>query len=350
MKSDKEVTIYDIAASLGLSPSTISRALKDHPGINSETKKQIKEAARKMGYRYNKFASNLRLKCTNTIGVVVPKLNSYFMATAITGIEQVASRHGYNIIIANSLEDEKKEAEGVSTLFNSRVDGLIVSIAYDTSRMNHFDIFLKKKIPVVFFDRVFECRGCVRVIIDNFKAGYEVVSHLISQGCRKIIHVGGNLKRNVYNERMLGYRKALENNGIPYDESLVMIGDLTEKTGEEVVKKILRMKKPPDAVFTANDTTAVSVILNLQKEGISVPRDIAVAGFNNEPISRVIRPNLTTVNYPAFEVGETAATILIERLNSSKEVYPSTIILEHTLIIRESSLKNSTNIKTNIKD
>ncbi|HOK26914.1 MAG TPA: LacI family DNA-binding transcriptional regulator [Bacteroidales bacterium] len=342
MKNEKEITIYDIAAELGLSPSTVSRALKDHPGISKETKQQIKETARRMGYRFNKFASNLRLKRTNTIGVVVPKLNSYFMATAITGIERIASKYNYNLIIANSLENEKKEAEGVATLYNSRVDGLIVSLAYNTSKIKHFDIFLKKGIPIVFFDRVFECKGCVRVIIDNFKAGYEAVSHLICQGCKRIIHVGGNLKRNVYNDRLLGYRKALEDNGINYDESLVIINDLTERAGEEVVRKILRMKKPPDAVFTANDTTAVSIILNLQKEGISVPGDIAVVGFNNEPISKVIHPNLTTVNYPAYEVGEMAANVLIDRLNSSRDVFPSTIVLEHNLIIRESSLKNGT--------
>ncbi|MGB4293808.1 MAG: LacI family DNA-binding transcriptional regulator [Bacteroidales bacterium] len=338
----REITIYDIAAELGLSPSTVSRALKDHPGIRKETKQQIKETARRMGYRFNKFASNLRLKRTNTIGVVVPKLNSYFMATAITGIERIVSKYNYNLIIANSLENEKKEAEGVVTLYNSRVDGLIVSLAYNTSKIKHFDIFLKKGIPIVFFDRVFECKGCVRVIIDNFKAGYEAVSHLIGQDCRRIIHVGGNLRRNVYNDRLLGYRKALEDNGINYDESLVIINDLTDRSGEEVVRKILRMKKPPDAVFTANDTTAVSVILNLQKEGISVPRDIAVVGFNNDPISKVIQPNLTTVNYPAYEVGEMAANVLIDRLNSSSDVFPSTIVLEHNLIIRESSLKNGT--------
>ncbi len=341
MKSNKEVTIYDIAASLGLSPSTVSRALKNNPGVKKETKKIINEAAQKMGYRHNKFASNLRLKRTHTLGVIVPKLNSYFMATAITGIESAASRFGYNLIITNSLESTKKEAEGVNTLYNSRVDGLIVSLAYDTDNIKHFDIVFKKDIPVIFFDRVIENKGCAKVIIDNFKAGYEIVNHLISQGCRKIMHVGGNLLRNVYKDRLLGYRKALEENGIAYDESLVIINDLSDKSGVEIAKKILRMKEPPDAVFTANDTTAVSIILHLKKAGLSIPKDIAVAGFNNEPISRVIEPNLTTVHYPAFEVGEIAATTLINMLDSNRNAYLSSIILKHELIIRESTLKNT---------
>jgi LacI family transcriptional regulator len=202
MKSSREVTIYDIAKALNISPSTVSRGLKDHVHLKEETKQKIIATARKLGYHPNKFASNLRQRRTHTLGVVVPRLDSHFMATAIAGIENITTKNGYSLIISQSQESGKKEIEGVTTLFNSRVDGLIVSLAFDTKDLNHFRIIFNKSIPVVFFDRVFECQGCASIIIDNYRAGYESVEHLISQGCRKIFHLGGNLKRNVYSERL----------------------------------------------------------------------------------------------------------------------------------------------------
>ncbi len=337
MKIRREVTIYDIAKALKLSPSTVSRALKDHPHIRKETKKKIKSVADELGYQRNKFASNLRQKNTYTIGVVVPKLNSYFMATALAGIEKVVSENGYGLIISQSQESWRKEISCVSTLFNSRVDGLLVSLAFDTRDMEHFGILMKKDIPVVFFDRVAECHDCIKVIIDNYVAGYEVTNHLIHQGCRKIFHVGGNLLRNVYSERFRGYKQAMAENKIEFDPSLVEIGDMSEHSGAEAARKILKMKHRPDGIFTSNDTTAVAIIVELEKAGIKIPDEIAVAGFNNEPVSQVIRPNLTTVNYPAREIGEIAAGSLIDKLKNLQPVSLSTIVLKHNLIIRESS-------------
>jgi len=339
MKSNREVTIYDVAKALNISPSTVSRGLKDHHHINKETKKKIKAVAHEMGYQRNKFASNLRQKRTNTIGVVVPKLNSYFMATAIAGVEKVTNQYGYGLIISQSQESGKQEISCVSTLFNSRVDGILISLAYDTKNLDHFNIFLNKDIPVVFFDRVAECNGCMSVVIDNFKAGYEATSHLIDQGCRKIVHLGGNLLRNVYSERFGGYKQALHDNGIDFNQKLVFISDLDWQAGVNISKKILKMNPRPDGIFTANDTSAVATMVELQKVGIKIPEEIAVAGFNNEPISQVIQPNLTTVDYPAREIGEIAATSLINKLNNSQSISLSTIVLKHSLIVRQSSLR-----------
>jgi LacI family transcriptional regulator len=339
MKINKEVTIYDVAKALGISPSTVSRGLKDHPHIKKETIKKIKATAHEMGYQRNKFASNLRQKHTNTIGVVVPKLNSYFMATVIAGMEKVTNQYGYGLIISSSQESGKQEISCVSTLFNSRVDGLLVSLAFDTRNMDHFNIFLNKNIPVVFFDRVSECNGCMSVVIDNFKAGYEVTSHLIDQGCRKIVHLGGNLLRNVYSDRLRGYKQALSDNKIVYDQNLVVITDMSGQAGTETAKKILNMNTLPDGIFTSNDTSAVALIIELLNNGIKIPEDIAVAGFNNEPVSQVIQPNLTTVDYPAREIGEIAANSIINKLNSSHSHNLSTIVLKHNLAIRQSSLK-----------
>lgn len=339
MKRAIEVTIYDVAKYLNLSPSTVSRGLKDHPHVRKETKRRIQNAAHEMGYQHNKFASSLRQKRTNTIGVILPKMNSYFMATAIAGIEKVTSSFGYNLIISQSQESAKKEMSGITTLFNSRVDGLLISLSFDTKDPDPFNLFLRKGIPVVFFDRVFECDGCANIVIDNYKAGYEATAHLISQGCKRIIHLGGNLLRNVYRDRLKGYKQALHDSHIEFDQDLVIISDMSEQAGIDTARHIIKMKKRPDGVFTANDTSAVGVICELQLYGIDVPNDIAVVGFNNEPISRVVQPNLTTVHYPAAEVGEIAATTLINKLNNVQSANLKTVVLEHSLIIRHSSLR-----------
>jgi LacI family transcriptional regulator len=271
--------------------------------------------------------------------VVVPKLNSYFMATVIAGMEEITNQQGYGLIISQSQESGKKETGCVSTLFHSRVDGLLVSLAYDTENIDHFNQILRKNIPVVFFDRVSNCPGCMGIVIDNFRAGYEVTSHLISQGCRRILHLSGNLLRNVYSGRFEGYRQALADNGIPFEDELLMVSELGSQAGIEVARAVMRMKDPPDGIFTANDTSAVAAICELQKSGMRIPEDIAVAGFNNEPVSRVIKPCLTTVDYPASEIGRLAANSLINILHNKGASSLSTIIVKHELIIRESTLR-----------
>lgn len=335
----KEITIYDIAEALSLSPATVSRGLKDHPAIRKDTRKRIVDKAREMGYQHNAFASSLRRNKTNTIGVIVPRLNSYFMSTVLAGIEKVANSAGYNLIISQSMESVQKEIANVKTLFNSRVDALLVSLAYDSEDLSHFDMLLDKNIPLIFFDRVFEHPKCTSIVIDNFKAAYEVASHLIAQGCKRIVHISANLKRNVYADRLRGYRQALIDNGLPYDESLVFFNNLSDQAGVEVSEAILKMETLPDGIFSANDACAVSCIRELKQAGVKVPQDIAVAGFNNDPLSKVIEPNLTTVNYPGQEMGEIAGSTLIRRLDRLEGVTLNTIVLRHDLIVRESSLR-----------
>jgi LacI family transcriptional regulator len=341
MRTSRDVTIYDVAKALNISPSTVSRGLKDHPHIHKDTKKKIRAVAKEMGYQQNKFASSLRKRRTETIGVVVPKLNSYFMATVISGVEKITNKHGYGLIISQSQESVKQEISCVSTLFNSRVDGILISLAFDTKNLDHFEKLFNKDIPVVFFDRVADCHGCMSVIIDNYKAGYEATSHLIEQGCKRIIHLGGNLLRNVYSERFRGYKQALHDNGIEFNQKLVFISDLTVQSGHDIMKKVNKMNLQPDGIFAANDTSAVASMLEIQEAGIKIPDDIAVVGFNNEPISQVICPNLTTIDYPAREIGEIAATALIDKLNNSQSIKYSTIVLKHSLIVRQSSLRKN---------
>src|ERR1035437_5272115 len=224
---EKEITIYDIAEHLKISTATVSRGLKDHPAISQKTKKLILDTAKEMGYQTNPFASNLRRKRTNTIGVIVPRLNSSFMSDALAGMEKIANISGYNLITTQSLETEKKEILNAATLFNNRVDALVVSLSYDTKSIAHFEPFLKKKIPVLFFDRVFAHKECSTIVIDNYKAAYEITAHLISQGCKNLVHVTGNLLRNVYLDRYHGFRQALKDNKLTFNEENLIINNLT---------------------------------------------------------------------------------------------------------------------------
>jgi len=344
MPDQKEVTIYDIAKYLNLSATTVSRGLKDHPTINKQTRKKIAEAAQLLGYRSNTFASSLRSKRSNTIGVIVPRLNSQFMSGVLAAMEDTASREGYNLLITQSLEKEEKERMNANTMFNKRVDGLLISLAYDTKSIDHLQPFLDKKIPVVFFDRTWDQAQCTSVMIDNYKAAYEATRHLLGLGRRRILHLGGNKERNVYADRLRGYRQALRDAGIAYDEKLVRISQLLESSGTEAAAWILKMKpgQRPDAVFGANDTVAAHCMLALLEAGIRIPDDIAIAGFNNDPISRIVSPALTTVDYPGYHLGDIAMKSLIEHLNGLPGASnTNSIILKSELIIRASSQKKT---------
>lgn len=339
---NKETTIYDIAKGLGVSPATVSRALNDHPAVNDKTKLKIKEAAEEMGYRSNMFASNLRKQHSKAIGVIVPRLNSHFQSSVIAGMEKIANEAGYNLIISQSLESFQKEITNANTMFNSRIDGLLVSLAYDTENTDHFKPFFKRGIPLLFYDRIAEHKQCTGIVIDNVQAAYKATAHLIEQGCKSIIHLTGSLTRNVYADRLKGYKYALIDNNLPYKESNVIINILSEEAGIEIAQKILKMKTLPDGIFVSNDTCAVSCMKALKQGGVKIPDDIAVVGFNNDPISRVIEPNLTTVNYPGFEMGEVAVRNLINHLDGLSDIIKTnTITLRSELIIRESSLKTS---------
>ena len=264
------------------------------------------------------------------------------MSSVLAGMEDAASRENYNLIISQSLESAEKEVANAHTMFNKRVDGLLVSLAYDTENITHFEAFFKKGLPVIFFDRVYSHSESTCIVIDNYKAAYEVTKHLIDNGCRRIMHLGGNMLRNVYSERLRGYKQALRDHKISFDEKLVHISKLNEEAGTEAAKFILKMgHKKPDGVFAANDTAAVYCMLKLKEAGIRIPGDVAFAGFNNDPISKIIDPNLTTVNYSGYDMGEAAVTSLINHLNGISNVKTThTIILRSDLLIRESSLKN----------
>jgi LacI family transcriptional regulator len=264
------------------------------------------------------------------------------MSSVLAGMEDAANRENYNLIISQSLENSEKEMANAYTMFNKRVDGLLVSLAYDTENIVHFEPFFKKGIPVVFFDRVYPHNDSTCIVIDNYKAAYDVTKHLIDQGCKRIMHLGGNTLRNVYADRLKGYNHALRDNNLPFDEKkLVYISKLSEEAGTKAAEQILGMNRKPDAVFSANDTAAVFCMIKLKEAGFSIPRDIAFAGFNNDPISKIVEPKLTTVNYSGYDMGEATVNSLVNHLNGISNVKTTNmIILRSDIIVRESSLKN----------
>lgn len=336
----KEVTIYDIAKTLSISSTTVSRGLQDNPTINKNTRKKIQDTAKELGYRHNTFASSLRKQKTNTIGFIVHELNSNFITSVLAGIEKVTAETGYDIIIAHSSESYKKEVSNATNLFHKRVDGVIASLALDTKDLSHFQQFEDKGIPVIFFDRVEENEINTNVIINNYKSGFDATKHLIEQGCKKIVLVTATLSRNVYAQRYKGYIDALAKNNITFDKKLVLIKDLSEQCGVEAANEIMKMKPMPDGAFITNDFSAAVCMQTLKAKGIRIPEDIAIVGFNNDAIAKIVAPQLTTIDYPGIDMGEIAARNLINHLKGISNIKKTkTIIVHSKLIIRQSSLK-----------
>jgi LacI family transcriptional regulator len=340
MKEKKEITIYDIAQKLGISTATVSRALKNHPAISKSTRKKIQDTAKDLGYRHNSFASSLRNQKSHTIGIIVHELNSNFITSVLAGIEKVSTEAGYDLIIAHSSESSAKEAANALNLFHKRVDGLIASLSFDTESLEHFQSYVDRGIPLVFFDRVDESSESPKVVIDNYKSGYEATQHLIEQGCKRIVMVTANLNRNVYAQRFKGYKDALLDNKIKFEEKNLLIKDLSEKCGIEAAHQIMKMKPMPDGAFITNDFSAAVCMQTLKEHGINIPEDIAIVGFNNDAISKIIEPQLTTINYPGIDIGEIAARNLMGLIkNDTSMMHTNTVIVKSDLIIRKSSLK-----------
>jgi LacI family transcriptional regulator len=334
----REVTIYDLANKLKLSTATISRALNNDPAVSKKTLKTIMDAARELGYQRNTFASSLRSQKTYTLGVLVHELKSNFITSVLAGIEKVTASAGYDLLIAHSSESYEKEVANVKNLFHKRIDGLIASLSIATTQFDHFDVFKEKEVPVIFFDRVEETGNHTKVVIDNYQCGYQATRHLIEQGCKRIVLVTGSHQRNVYARRHEGYASALAEAGIPYNKAFVLIKNLNEECGQDTAREILRMPERPDGLFITNDYTAAICMRELKEQGVRIPEDMAIVGFNDDIICQIATPQLTTIRYPGMEIGETAARQLIDLLADNAPLRPGkTIIIPSELIIRNSS-------------
>lgn len=341
----KETTIYDIANAAGVSAATVSRALKDHPSISKLTRQKVKKIAQEIGYRSNALASGLRTRRSKTIGVIVPRLDSNFMSTVLAGMEKAAVEGGYHLIIMQSFESKEKEAESAWLLFNHRVDGLIVSTTAPSDEIDHFNPFFKKNIPVVFFDRIPSQPDQYNwVAINNQKAAYAITEHLLKNGNHRILHITGDTTISAYKSRLDGYRQALDNWNINFNESLVWETTLGVEDGKKMAQRILQMNDLPEAVFVANDTCAITIMHYLKQNGLKIPEQIRITGFNNDPFSAFMTPGLTTVNYEGTKMGIESAKALIALLNSHDGEHKKiNITLDFELIVRQSSLSENQN-------
>lgn len=340
MAKTKEITIYDIANQLNVSTATVSRALCDDPAVSEKTRKKIFDHAEKVGYRTNYVARNLRNQQTNTIGLIVHELRSNFINSVLTGVEKATTKAGYDLVIAHSLESYEREVANAKNLFHKRVDGLITSLSFDTKNLDHFRPFTDRGVPVIFFDRVEKSFDNTVVVIDNYKCGYQATQHLIEQGCKRIVHITSSLARNVYAERYQGYRDALANNGLPFDESFLLINDLSEEAGIASAHRMLDIQPVPDGAFITNDFVAAVCMRTLKENNVRIPEDIAIVGFNDDAIGSLIEPALTTIRYPGIEMGEVAATSLINHLRGVSNILQiKTIVIGSDLIIRKSSVR-----------
>jgi len=336
MNKNTEPTIHDIARELNISASTVSRALNNNPRISLKTKEKIKAVADSMGYRPNTLASNLRNKKSNTIGIVVPLINRHFFSSVISGVEDVAYKAGYNVVISQSNDQASKEIDIVHSMFTNRVDGLIISIAMQTENFDHLKLFRKKHIPLVFFDRAVPEIETDKIVVDDFDGGFRVTQHLINQGYKRIGHLAGPQNLRTYFDRKNGYLEALKQNGISTDESLGLVNTLTSEDGTLAAQQLMSLQNPPDAIFCGNDTTALSLMIYLRNKGFRIPQDIGIVGFSNEPFSKVVSPSISTIAQPGFEMGQKAAELIIRKIENQERTY-QTIVLPTELIIRQSS-------------
>jgi len=335
------VTIHDIARELNTTASTVSRALQDHPRISKDMKAAVWELAQKLNYQPNSLASSLRKGKGNTIGVIIPRIDRYFFSTVIRGIEDVAYDAGYNVIICQSYDSMEREKAIVETLINGKIDGLLVSLASETKVFDHFKLVQAKGLPLIFFDRVPESMEVSKVELDDFSGSFKAVSHLISQGCKRIVHFAGPRHVSIYRNRLEGYKAALAKHNIPFNESYVMDDVITRDKGSDAASSIINMKPMPDGIFSAGDFSALGVILKLKELGVSVPKDIAVVGYANEPYAEILEPALSSVDQHSKEMGQTVARLFLEEISASYgSITPKRIILAPDLYIRKSSMRS----------
>lgn len=340
MKENTEVTIYDIADKLNLATSTISRALKEHRSISKKTIEKVKKAAKEMGYRPNTLAASMRSKKTKTIGVLLPTVTQPFLSSLISGIEIAAQKAGYSVVIMQSHDSYEQEINLTQSLYNNRVSGVICSLAMHTQKTSHFQVFIDNDTPLVFVDRVPKHFDTYRVVIDNYMAGYKATKHLIDQGCKRIAHFTVGSEFSIFHERKMGYLAALKEADLPAEEELlVRLKSVTYQEAEKATIKLLDLKNPPDGIFTPGDILGVSVIQSAKKKGVRVPEELAVIGFNDDPISEIIDPNLSTVTHPAEKMGKASAEIILNYLKhpkKEKDIQEITF-LNTEVIVRESS-------------
>lgn len=333
-----KTTIYDIAKKLNITAATVSRALNNNPKISEATRKLVLETANQMNYKQNKLALALKSGKSNNVGVIVPRIDSNFFASVIRGIEEELFPEGYHVIICQTRDHKELEIENIDALLNAQVDGILMSISNVTIEKNDsFNRILKKNVPLIFFDRKANIDGVSTVTIDDFEGAYKATQHLIDQGCKRIAHLSNNRLFEIFKNRYLGYKQAILDNGIEFDESLVLETVSKVEEGRNSAKFLLEMKNPPDAIFSSSDFTALGAIQEIKEQGLRIPEDICVAGFANEPFTKFMELSITSVDQSPLQMGKIAARVFLEQVKNKSIKIEKKVVLKPELLVRKSS-------------
>jgi DNA-binding LacI/PurR family transcriptional regulator len=335
-----QITIKDIARELGISPSTVSKALKGHRDISISTKQSVRKLAEKWNYKPDLIALSLKSGLSKTIGVIVPEIVHYFFSTVISGIEDLAYDSGYHVMFCQSSELYAREVKAVDTLLSSRVDGILVSVSKVTDKFDHFRKIQDNGIPLVFFDRICEDIETDRVIVDDETGAFEAVSHLITIGCKNIVHLSGPPNLSIGKHRKNGYLRALREHNMPLDEINIIRCDSMEDA-TAVVPGLLKRVVRPDGIFAVNDLTAAAAMKIIKDMGYSIPDDIAVVGFTSGLISDITNPTLTSVEQHGYLIGKEAVRLLIDRIEKKNDLPMQTKIIKTELTVKGSTRRLS---------
>ncbi len=332
----KYSTISQLAESLGVSPSTVSRALKDHPKISKKTKQRIWEKAKEAGFYPNRYADVLRNNQTYLIGVLVPDLTLPFFSRVLSGIDSYLKGTGYSIVLGHSEENLEKEIELIDQFIMLRVDGVIAALSKESGQTQHFEKLLEQEIPLVFYDRVVNFLNVPRIVSNDYQAAYNAAEYLIKSGCRRIAHITASKNLNNSNNRLYGYMDALKNNGMDVNEELIYYFEFDHSTIERFLNDVLQTFPDLDGIFGFNDFVANTTINYLMKKGKKIPEEISVIGFSDEPIATYMTPQLSTVEDIAPAMGKEAGMAMLKLLKKQESVIDK-IILDQNLILRQTT-------------
>jgi len=340
--AQKRTSIYDIAQRLGVSVSSVSRALSDHPSISAALKERIRQVAEELHYTPNSVAVNLKTGRRNTIGVVVPGINRSFFSSAIEGIEDRAYKQGYDVLIYQSKDSAEREERIVNSLAG-KVDGVIASVAADATDHGYYNRLSAAGVPVVLFDRTAQGGEAGTVIVDDYQGAVLAVDHLLRQGMRRIFHFAGPQQVNVWRDRRQGYLDTMRKAGVASPEDYVFEGvNTSEEEGRRFVRGLLAARAAgneeafPEAIFFAGDFAALGAMLEFREAGIAVPERVAVVGFANEPFCQLLATPLSSVDQFSYKMGYMAGKMMFDRLRGEPQVG---VVIAPELIVRESSLK-----------
>jgi DNA-binding LacI/PurR family transcriptional regulator len=343
MMKFEAVTIKDIAKALGLSTSTVSRALRDSYEISAETKEKVLAYARELNYRPNPIALSLKEKRSRSIGVLVSEIANSFFSQAINGIESVANSKGYNVVIAQSREDFEKEVSALQYLASRSVDGIVLSVSSETNDFSAINDLHKRGFPIVCFDRIIEEMNTHKVIVDNQKAAYDATVHLIKSGYKKIGHLANSEYLSITKDRMAGYQKALKDHRIEFNPDYVqhcLHGGMIYDEVERAMNALLQLKDKPNAIFASADKLTTNSLRYCKAKKINIPSELALIGFSNLDLTDLLSPSLSVVRQPAYEMGEMAADLLINIIEAKRAVTEFDLkVLPAQLIQRESTAK-----------